>query len=168
MVDTNNNKKPESNSIEPDKDISNPKFPETTDSIIEPSGFYPPYWTETPQNQNSGNLEEDLESENQPPQENITSISGEKVNLAEPSPAEASPVEEEYPTEEKNYPMEEKPYPGQPPEEPQRNLEQVQTTTLIPEDVPPKSPTDAISTIAYEEEKKFTGEVAAQHEQQTN
>ena len=162
MVDNNNNKKPESNSIEPDKDISNPKFPETTDSVIEPSGFYPPYWTETPQNQNSGNLEEDLKSEKQPLQEtSVTSISGEEVNPVE--------VEKEiYPAEEKVYSPEEKPYPGQPPEEPQRNLEQVQTTTLIPEDVPPKSPTDAISTIAYEEEKKFTGEVAAQHEQQTN
>lgn len=162
MADTNNNKKPESNSIEPDKDISNPKFPETTDSVIEPSGFYPPYWTETPQNQNPGNLEEDLKSEKQPLQEtSVTSISGEEVNPVE--------VEKEiYPAEEKVYSPEEKPYPGQPPEEPQRNLEQVQTTTLIPEDVPPKSPTDAISTIAYEEEKKFTGEVAAQHEQQTN
>lgn len=162
MADTNNNKKPESNSIEPDKDISNPKFPETTDSVIEPSGFYPPYWTETPQNQNPGNLEEDLKSEKQPLQEtSVTSISGEEVNPVE--------VEKEiYPAEEKVYSPEEKPYPGQPPEEPQRNLEQVQTTTLIPEDVPPKSPTDAISTIAYEEEKKFTGEVAAQHEQPTN
>ena len=145
MADTNNNKKPE-----------------TTDSIIEPSGFHPPYWTETPQNQNPGNLEEDFKSEKQPLQEtSVTSISGEEVNPVE--------VEKEiYPAEEKVYSPEEKPYPGQPPEEPQRNLEQVQTTTLIPEDVPPKSPTDAISTIAYEEEKKFTGEVAAQHEQQTN
>lgn len=167
MVDNNNNKKPESNSIEPDKDISNPKFPETTDSIIEPSGFYPPYWTETPQNQNSGNLEEDLESENQPPQENITSISGEKVNLAEPSPAEENPIEieeETYSTEKEAYPPE-KPYPEQPPKEPQINLEPEQTTTLIPDTPPTRPPTDTVNTIAYEEEGEFIKGVTAQHGQ---
>jgi len=144
MADTNNNKKPE-----------------TTDSIIEPSGFHPPYWTETPQNQNPGNLEEDLKSEKQPLQEtSVTSISGEEVNPVE--------VEKEiYPAEEKVYSPEEKPYPEQSPKGSQINLEQPkQTTTLIP--IPPtltELQTDTVTTIANKEEEGFIEENLAQHEQ---
>jgi len=48
-------------------------------------------------------------------------------------------------------------------------LEPEQTTTLIPDIPPIRPPTDAVNTIAYEEEEgEFIKGVTAQHGQQTN
>ena len=139
MADNNNNKKPElTNSIALDKE--------------------------------NNDLEENLESENQPPQEtSVTSIRGEEVNPAELSPDRENPIEIEEktyptPTEKGAYPPE-KPYPEQLPKEPQINLEQPEQTTTLISDIPPtKPPTDAVKTIAYEEEEFIKG-VTAQHGQ---